>query len=122
MADPAVLQAITELGQEYRRCGWHNRLSSLREFYAVVASGGASTPAWTFEHLERMRSIMHLGPQALPIATRCPRCPPPPPGVWNGTRTGLHLDDRWTCCCSNCGSEWVVLVERPGGDHPHRSL
>lgn len=113
MADPTVLQTIVELGQAYRRLGWHNRLASLREFYAVVAAGGSVTPAWTLVHLERMRSIMGLGPRPLPVATRCPTCPSPPSGVWNGTRTGLHLEDRWTCCCSNCGSEWVVLVDRP---------
>jgi hypothetical protein len=77
MAEPAVLKAIAELGQAYRRLGWYNRLASLREFYAVVAAGGGSTPAWTPVHLERMRSIMGLGPNPLPVASQCPTCPPP---------------------------------------------
>lgn len=105
-----VLDAIAELGQEFARLGWSTRLPRLREYFAAVAAGRDSTERWTLQHLRRMQQVMQLGPEPLPVATRCPVCPPPPDGMWSGTRTGLHLEDRWTCRCADCGAEWVALT------------
>lgn len=118
----SLLAAIMELGLEFDRLGWTERLPGLREFYRVVRSGGTCTEAWSAEHLERLRQMMGLGPNPLPVATHCPRCPPAPAGGWNGTRTVVHLPDRWVSACVDCGGEWVTLERATVTVHDRNSL
>ena len=106
--DVDALQALTvELGREFLRRGWQRRLPSLRVYLLALRHGRFVTIEWTPELLHRIASVVGLGPAPLPHAERCPRCPPPSPGVWSGTRTSLYLENLWVSACSECSSEWV---------------
>lgn len=109
----ALLADVAELGREFARLGWTKRLPPLREYYAAVAAGQERTERWSAELVANLRRVMGLGADALPTATRCPRCEVRSDGSWNGARTTMHLDDRWAMQCSSCGSQWVVREREP---------
>jgi hypothetical protein len=100
------LALLEQLGRELRRLGWHRHLERARELYAATRDGGRAE--WSLEHATRLASVLGLGDSPLVTASSCPRCPPPAPGDWNGSRTSLHLPDRWVLACSKCGAEWVI--------------
>ncbi len=108
MPDVDALQALTvELGREFLRRGWRRRLPSLRAYLLAQRHGRFVTSEWTPELLNRIASVVGLGPAPLRHAERCPRCPPPSPGMWSGTRTSLYLENLWVSACSECSAEWV---------------
>lgn len=55
----ATLDAIAELGREFRRLGWKHRLPALADYYRAVAAGRSSTERWSSSHLEHMRRVMY---------------------------------------------------------------
>ena len=109
----ALLHDIAELGRELVRLGWRSRAESLRAFYAATRRGEAATPAWNPTHVARLRAVLGLGPNPLPVGERCRTCPPPQHQQWwTGARTVMHLDDRYVSVCTGCGAEWVQLLAR----------
>ncbi len=117
-----TLAEIERLGKELAKLGWGRHLKPLRELYAATRDGCRA--AWSLEHAAQLASYLGLGPNPLEIReeTGCPACVVPNVEPWKGTRTVVHLPDRWVSCCTRCGAQWVTLERRVVVDRDDRSL
>lgn len=108
-----TLEQLEQLGREFRRLGWKRHLEPLEQLYRATRDGGRAD--WSLEHAARLASYLGLGPKSLEVRAPggCASCVVPDTEPWKGTRTVVHLPDRWVSCCTRCGAQWVTMERKP---------
>lgn len=108
-----TLVEIAELGRWLAAAGpdWEYLRLKTEELYRATRDGGRKAD-WTHEHAAEVARYVGLGPSPLEVreGNACPSCVVPHEEPWKGTRTVVHLPDRYIAECTRCGARWVTKV------------